>query len=165
MKKLLSIILVSAVILSFAACGKTDDANPETTADTPKTEIKMDINAVLQKIIDETGLTEPNAVSSEAVSDIYFIDIDDISECAAGVTMDGTFPDEVIIIKAANDEAKERIKTRFNERLDDVKVQSQNYDAENYALAQECKVSEKGDYIALFISDKHAEMEKIFETA
>ncbi|MBP9989148.1 MAG: DUF4358 domain-containing protein, partial [Ruminococcus sp.] len=47
----------------------------------------------------------------------------------------------------------------------DVKVQSENYSQENYALAQECKVLTQGDYVALFVSAKHADMEKMFNEA
>lgn len=79
--------------------------------------------------------------------------------------MDGVFPDEIVMIKATDADAAKRIEEKLNKRLEEVKVQSESYDAENYALAQECKVIKEGNYVALFLSAKHADMEKIFQDA
>lgn len=151
MKKALSLIIVFIVIFTFASC-------------TQKTaEITIDINAVKNTIIEDLELKEPLEIDKENFCERYAVDAADISEVVCFVTLNGTFPDEAIIIKAVNEDAKLRITEKLNSHLDEVKVQSQNYDAENYALAQECKIIEKGNYLALFISAKHAQMEKIFE--
>lgn len=151
MKKLLSIILAVTVIFAFASCTKKE---PEAT---------VDIGAIKNTIIENLQLEDYLEIQTENLCELYNIDPADVAESVCVTTLDGTFPDEVIIIKAANGDAKLRITERLNSHLDDVKVQSQNYDAENYALAQECKIIEKGNYLALFISAKHAQMEKIFE--
>lgn len=151
MKKFLSVILVLTVIFAFASCAEK----------TP--EITMDINSVKNTIIEKAELKEPLEIDKENFCERYALDAADVSEVVCVTTLNGTFPDEIVIVKAANDEAKLRITESFSSHLDEVKVQSQNYDAENYALAQECKIIEKGNYLALFISAKHAQMEKIFE--
>lgn len=151
MKKFLSVILVLTVIFAFVSCAEK----------TP--EITMDINSVKNTIIEKAELKEPLEIDKENFCERYALDAADVSEVVCVATLNGTFPDEIVIVKAANDEAKLRITESFSSHLDEVKVQSQNYDAENYALAQECKIIEKGNYLALFISAKHAQMEKIFE--
>ena len=93
---------------------------------------------------------------------LYGIEEADIKESACFVTMDGIFPDEIVMIKAADTDAADRIEEKLNTRLDEIKVQSQSYDPENYAIAQECKVFREGNVVALFVSAKHADMEAIF---
>ncbi|MCH5170811.1 MAG: DUF4358 domain-containing protein [Oscillospiraceae bacterium] len=161
MKKFLSVIFVLILILGLTAC--TEKTPEEKPSDKTPSEITIDINAVKNAIIEKAELTDPLELGTEQLCELYDIDVNDVAEAVCVTTLDGTFPDEVIIIKAANGEAKSRIIEKLSAHLDDVKVQSQNYDAENYALAQECKIIEKGNFIALFISAKHAQMEKILE--
>lgn len=161
MKKFLSVILALTVIFAFASCTKnTPEDKP---SDKAPSEITIDINAVKSSIIEKAELTDPLEIDAEKLCELYDIDISDVAEAVCVTTLDGTFPDEIIMIKSANEDAKKRITDKLISHLDDVKVQSQNYDAENYALAQECKIIEQGNYLALFISAKHAQMEKIFE--
>lgn len=161
MKKILSLFLVLTVVFAFSSCEQKPEDAGTTETPSPK-ETVIDINAVKDKIIAEAELTDPLEIKAEALCELYSIDEADVSEAVCVTTMNGTFPDEVIIIKAASEEAKKRISDILTSHLEDVKVQSQNYDAENYALAQECKVIGEGNYLALFVSAKHAQMEKIF---
>lgn len=163
MKKFLSVILALTVIFAFASCAKEPDE--EKPSDKAPSEITIDINAVKNSIIEKAELTDPLELDSEKLCELYAIDPADVSEAVCVTTLDGTFPDEAIIIKAVNEDAKKRIAENLSSHLDDVKVQSQNYDAENYALAQQCRIIEKGNYLALFISAKHEQMEKIFNEA
>ena len=59
---------------------------------------------------------------------------------------------------------KGEAKLDFN-RLAEIKNQSASYDAENYALAQKCKVTKVSTYVTLFVSAKHEDMQKIFDSA
>lgn len=161
MKKILSLFLVLTLVFAFSSCGQKPEV-PSTSEKMSQKETTIDINAVKDRIIAETQLPEPLEIKAEALCELYSIDEADVSEAVCVTTMNGTFPDEVIIIKAASEEAKQRISDILTSHLEDVKVQSQNYDAENYALAQECKVIGEGNYLALFVSAKHAQMEKIF---
>lgn len=153
MKKILSVILITVILFSFASC----TAKPKETV--------IDINSVKSQITEKVELTDPLDIGTDALSDLYGIDSADVAESACLVTMDGTFPDEVIIVKAQDENSKQRIVDALNSRLSEVKTQSQNYDETNYKLAQECKVITEGNYVALFVSAHHAEMEEIFESA
>ncbi len=162
MKKILSLFLVLTVVFAFASCEQKPDEAPSNSENQSQKEITVDINAVKDKIIAEAQLPDPLEINAEALCGLYSIDEADVAEAVCVTTMNGTFPDEVIMIKAASEDAKKRISDILTTHLEDVKVQSQNYDAENYALAQECKVIHEGNYLALFVSAKHAQMEKIF---
>lgn len=162
MKKILSLFLVLTVIFAFASCEQKPDS-PSSSENPSQKEITVDITAVKDRIIAEAELADPLEIKAEALCELYSIDEADVSEAVCVTTMNGTFPDEIIIIKAVSEDAKKRISDILTAHLEDVKVQSQNYDAENYALAQQCKIIEEGNYLALFISAKHAQMEQIFK--
>ena len=157
MKKYLSVILVLVLVFALSACAE------KPAEETPSQEITIDLNALKNSIIEKAELVEPLEIDLENFCERYDVDASDVSDLVYITTLNGTFPDEIIIVKSANGDAKMRITEKFSSRLDEVKVQSRDYDAENYALAQECKIIEKDSYLALFISAKHAQMEKIFE--
>ena len=68
------------------------------------------------------------------------------------------------MVEAVDSAAAQRIQEKMENRLKEVKNQSQSYDAENYALAQKCTVETTGNYIALFLSAKYEDMQTIYHS-
>ena len=69
------------------------------------------------------------------------------------------------MIQAKDTDAAKRIADLLNNRLTEVKKQSESYDPDNYALAQKCSVQTKGVYVTLFLSPKYAQMTALFNEA
>lgn len=151
MKRIIAVILAALTLFVFAACGSSEK--------------EVDIAAVKESIVTELGMEGTMDIDSERLLDLYGIAAEDIENSACYVTMDGVFPEEVIMIKASSTDAAKRITEKLNARIEEVKIQSQSYDAQNYALAQECKVITEGRYIAMFLSAKHAQMEELFNSS
>ncbi len=173
MKKLICVLLSVLMLVSLCACTgdgeQTDNtsSSPESTSSTNEPESsevqkEIKLSDIKEKIISETNAENPIDVTSERLTELYGIESADVAESACFVTSNGTFPEEVIMIKSKGDDAQKRIAELLEARIADVKVQSENYDAENYALAQKCKVITEGDYVAMFISAQHEKMESIF---
>ena len=153
MKKIAALILALITVFTLAACsggGETKD---------------IDIAAVKDKIVTDLAIDGAMDVDSSRLLDLYGIEAADIEQSACFITMDGVFPEEIIMIKATSADAAKKVADKLNNRIEEVKVQSESYDPENAALAKECKVIENGNYVAMFLSAKHADMEKIFEDA
>lgn len=142
-------------MLSLFACGAVENA-PEKN---------MDIQAVKEQIITELKVEGAMDLAPERLLALYGIEEADIADSACYVTMDGVFPDEIVIIKASGADAAKRVREKLSARLEEIKVQSQSYDPENYAIAQECSVQQSGEVIALFMSPNHKAMEDIFNAA
>lgn len=151
MKRILSVLFVVLLVLSLTGCGDT----------TTKTEV-VNISYVKDQIATDLQITDAMEVDSSRLLDLYGIAEEDIAESACFVTMDGVFPDEIVMVRATDASAADRVEDCLNTRLDEVKVQSQSYDPENYAMAQECTVIRDGVVVALFLSPDHAAMEEIF---
>ncbi len=144
----------------------TTTAAPTTTTAAPTTTAKtVDLSALSNQIISKAGVEGAMPLPKERLTDLYGIAQADIASAGCFITVNGSFPEEAIMIEAKDSGAQSRIVSALNTRLADVMVQAQNYDAENYALAKQCKVITAGNYVALFVSPQHATMESVFNAA
>lgn len=151
-----------------------EDTQPEDTTTTteepsddelmvdPPAENKVDLAAVRTAIVDQLGLTDPLNLDTDALNNLYGIDPSLVAQSASFTVAAGTFPDEVIMVEAVSDEAVATIQEKLQSRLDEVLVQSQNYDAENYKAAQSCQVRVNGRFVSLILSPKQADIAAIY---
>ena len=158
MKRIICLMLAVICLMGLCACGGGDPDEGNAT----KVRENINIAAIKDSIISEIGIQGAYDMDTAMLFNMYGIDEADVEECASFTTMDGVFPDEIIMVKATDKDAADRVEEKLNTRLDAVLTQSQNYDAENYAIAQKCKVIREGQVVALFISANHEEMQTIF---
>lgn len=192
-KQILFLLLVLSLLAVFAACGekaapvnapaeapapeeaapeheeeeKVEEVLPEEPSqepETPETPATVELDQVRTAMIDQLEITDPFLLDTDALLNLYGIDSAWVAQSASFVTMSGTFPDEVILIEAADTAAAESIAQCLQNRLDEVLVQSKSYDAENYAAAQACQVRTDGLYVCLLLSPKQAEMAEIYQS-
>ncbi len=149
MKKIALILAIVCLLGALSACGAAKEPDPA---------------AVVDEIIASLSIANPLDVPAERLLALYGIAAEDIAASASFTTLDGgIFPDEVVIVKAVDSAAADRVEQCLNTRLESVMAQAQNYDAESLAVAQQCKVLTQGQYVALFLSPQHEAMEAIFE--
>ena len=151
-----------------------EDTQPEDTTTTteepaddelmvdPPAENQVDLAAVRTAIVDQMGLTDPLNLDADALNNLYGIDPSLIAQSASFTVAAGTFPDEVVMVEAVSDEAVATIQEKLQSRLDQVLVQSQSYDAENYKAAQSCQVRVNGRFVSLILSPKQADIAAIY---
>ena len=165
--KWIAAMLAVMAMLSLCACTVVVDTNENGEGekkDENKT-VEIDLGALKDKMIADLEIADSVDVATDMLLDLYGIDGADVADSACFMTMDGVFPDEVIMIKAKDADAAKRIADLLNNRLTEVKKQSESYDPDNYALAQKCTVQTKGVYVTLFLSPKYAEMTALFNEA
>ena len=151
-----------------------EDTQPEDTTTTteepsddelmvdPPAENQVDLAAVRTAIVDQLGLTDPLNLDADALNNLYGIDPSLVAQSASFTVAAGTFPDEVVMVEAVSDEAVATIQEKLQSRLDQVLVQSQSYDAENYKAAQSCQVRVNGRFVSLILSPKQADIAAIY---
>lgn len=126
------------------------------------TEPDVSLDAILSEIENAVEMDSASRMSDSDLLDLYGIQAADIAEQASLVSMNGIFPDEIIMVKATDEEALTRIREKLENRLQEVLNQSRSYDAENYAIAQKCAVDVRGLYAALFVSANHEKMTELY---
>lgn len=158
-KRFSALLLAFVMIFALAACSdNTGDGNNDGNSDTAV----VDIETVKDTIISELSITDARSLDSSRLLDLYGIKEEDFTASACFVTMNAIFPDEVIMVNAVNKDKAQEIAELLQTHLDAVKVQSQSYDAENYAIAQKCEVMTEGLTVALFLSPDQEAMVEIF---
>lgn len=139
------------------------EEKPEAKPAEEKNSTAVNLEAVKNAIITIVGVTDPLDVPTSRLSSLYGIDASLVKQSACFVTIEGAFPDEIVMIEAVNEDAASSIKSLLNNRLAEVKEQSKSYDAENYALAQQCSVDKKDLFVTMFLTPQHANMKVIYE--
>lgn len=165
--KWIAALLAMICLLSLCACTVVVDGveGGENKENNENTDTTIDLGALKDKMIADLAIVDSVDVATDTLLDLYGIETADVASSACFMTMDGVFPDEVIMIEAKDADAAKRVAEKLNARLEDVKKQSESYDADNYALAQKCSVKTKGVYVTLFLSPKYAEMTALFNEA
>ncbi len=144
----------------------TSITQPATEPDTPAAPesaagANTSLDNVKNEIVNTFSITDYLDIDSDQLLDVYGIAQEDYTESASFATMSGAFPHEVIMLRAVDGAAAERITEKLQSRLDEVRNQYRDYDAENYAIAQECSVNTEGLIVSLFMSPDHDVMQDI----
>ena len=145
MKKLLILLLC----LLLNGCG-TKKAEPH-------------LETVRNDILAHTKQGELILLEHRTLRSYYGIDSADCADMAGFQQIDGVFPTECVLIRAADKEAAGRISAALELRLRQVLEQSRDYDAAAYAMAKDCRVETDGLYLCLFLSPERETMEAIWQ--
>ncbi len=158
MKKFLIISLAIFLAFTFSGC---ESNNPATAENQP--EINVDLTAVRDEITNTLSIQDAILIESADLLDLYGISEDILLQSASFVTMDGTFPHEIVMTQGKDSSCADKIEQSLTARLSEVLLQSKSYDAENYALAQECKVIRTGNFVSIFLSPLQNDMLSVYQ--
>ena len=151
MKKIIAFSFSFLVLLTIGLTGCSGASEPD-----------VSLSEILVELETAVSIDGASQMTETDLLDFYGIQASDIAEQASLISMSGIFPDEVIMIKAQDEEALGRIREKLDNRLQEVLNQSKSYDAESYAIAQKCAVDVRGLYAALFISPTHETMTQLY---
>lgn len=151
MKKILSMILLAALLLSLAACGKEEVAAP------------VDLAALYESY----GQYMPDMFVPDEDTLMNFLGID-VADCAQYVVVicaDGMRTDEVWLIEAVDDAALARLKTLAETRLIAKADETISYAPDQYLVVEKAELLTSGKYLALLVSPDVEAMKAAFEEA
>ncbi|MBO5896321.1 MAG: DUF4358 domain-containing protein [Clostridia bacterium] len=173
MKKLIAILMCILMVASLVACSsaKTDETTAPTEEATTQAENNATeapvvegtgLEALKNKMVAEFGLKDPIVLDNGRLLDQYGITEDTIASQSSIIVLTGVFPAEIIMVEATDEAAAKDIEAKLQARLDNLKQQSQSYDADSYAIASACEVEAEGNYVALFFSEHNEAMVEMF---
>lgn len=139
-----------------------EEEKEEEKKEEPAVETKTlaQIQAEIKTAVSASGAMDLDA---GAISSLYGIESGDMVQAVGFVVMEGTFPHEAIMVEAKNAEAAARVENLLKVKHTSFVEQSKGYDAENYALAQKCKVVRNGNYISMFLTPDYETMQAVFK--
>lgn len=134
----------------------------DTVSDEPIQKHDVTLDAIRSEIKTAVGAFDAMDLDISAISGLYGINPSDIKDAAGFVVMAGTFPHEVVMVDAIDEQAAVRIESLLGVKHASFVEQSKGYDADNYALAQKCRVQRLGSRVSMFLSPDYAVMNGIF---
>ena len=149
MKKIiLSAVAVLMCMCLLTACGGTS----KTLNDTPLVDAMDKINAEVFGGGDNMRVID----SIDKLELYYGIDPADVKEFAAEVSKNSaTEIDEVVLVKAVDEEAAKRVAEKLELRLQSQKDLCASYSAELLAVADKCAVRTEGVLVSLIICEEY----------
>lgn len=149
MKKIiLSAVAVLMCMCLLTACGGTS----KTLNDTPLVDAMDRINAEVFGGGDNMRVID----SLDKLELYYGIDPADVKEFAAEVSKNSaTEIDEVVLVKAVDEEAAKRVAEKLELRLQSQKDLCASYSAELLAVADKCAVRTEGVFVSLIICEEY----------
>ena len=147
-KIIVSIAAMFMCMCLLAAC----TGGTKTLNDTPLSEAMDKINAEVFG-----GADNMRAIDSLDKLELYYdIAPADVAEFAAEVAKNSaTEIDEVVIVKAVDEEAAKRIAEKLELRLQSQKDLCASYSAELLAVAEKCAVRTQGVLVSLIVTDEY----------
>lgn len=161
MKRIIALVLAAFMATAvFAGCGSS-----ESKADTSSSaSASVDLNAVLDKINSENGLSLEKVTEVKKVKNYYQTDEADIKQFA--VEMDKSNPNapvEIVLIEAVDADAAGRVEAALQKTYDDVLSTYTSYTPEKVNMVKACKVTKDGNFVSLIIADNAEAMVKTFQ--
>ena len=146
MKKLTTLILAFACLLTLCACGGEEGSKTEE----PK-ELSLDLAELSASMLEKMGATSPE-LNENMMLNMYGISADDCAEMKVFSDFDATKCNEIWLLKAKDEAALENVKTLAQNRVDALIAQSQNYNADVYAASQDARIEVRGLYLMLVVT-------------
>ena len=185
MKRILSVTAALLLLLALAGCGSTaeapaeteeteasepaetgSDEAAETATETAATSESGSLSALLDQMVSEAGITDTLQVGRDTLLTVYGLSADQIEDIAGGnASSGGAFPQEIVIVKAVDEDAAASAAMAFMNRLSEIAAQAESYDPDSYALAQNCSVITQGNYVGFFFSDQYEKLSELFQNA
>lgn len=137
------------LLIFFTACG-----GKIISADASLTEIRAEL--------EETVSSECVLVSAEYLETLYGVDLSICEDYAAFRISADSFPGSVILLRARDDAAVEKLSASLNTFLEQLRGQTRDYAPESHALAEKTEVSVQGLYVTLFFAEEAEELKSLF---
>ena len=148
MRKIGSILLAAAMLLSLCACGGQEA--PETTAAPTAESVPVDLQSLYDTVVQQ--MPEMIVLDETMMMNFLGIAVEDCTNAVVATCADGLRTDEIWLIEAADEDALERLKTLAETRLRLKGEESITYSPEQYAVVQKAELLVNGLYLALVVS-------------
>lgn len=169
--KLLSAVLIPAIILSLSACSSNSTSSSSTASETSSVASEQsseaaagapaDITAKMQADIKFPSMAE---IGSDRMSTYYEIDAGKIDSFSAFICGSGAVPDEIAVFKMKSEQDVEAAKSVLLARVDNQKATFESYTPDEMYKFDDKNVVTNGQYVALIICADNSAATDIFNS-
>ncbi len=143
--------LLAALCLCLTACG-----GEEKTAD-------LDVHEALAAMLEEAPIEEAMELTEADMLNFYGIEADQMDDFAAALCAVGIKADELVIVKAADEDSAAAVEALLQQRIENRKSEFQNYIPEEYEVLTHGTVARNGVYVRLIVSPQYEALEALYD--
>ena len=152
MKKVISLILVSVLLLSLAACGgKKEEA------------VSLDVDALFESY--SQYLPDMFYPDEATMLNFLGINVEDCTRYKVAICAEGMRSDEVWLIEAKDEAALETLRQLAQTRIESKLEETVSYAPDQYVVVEKAQILTNGLYLALLISPDVDALKAGFEAA
>lgn len=152
MKKMISLMLALALVMSLAACGSKQEEP-----------VSIDVNALYESY--SQYMPDMFYPDEMTMMDFLGIDVADCTQYKVAICAEGMRSDEVWLIEAKDAAALENLQQLAQTRIEAKKDETVSYAPDQYVVVEKAVVLTQGNYLALFISPDVDALKAGFEAA
>ena len=153
MKKVTSVLAAALVLaIMLCACGGAKGNGKK-------------LSEVYSAIKSQVTLSEMNEFSDvKALDRFYGISADSVEDFAGGVNNSGVNMEEIVLVKAQDDNAAASVETALNNRKQAKYNENKNYNPEQAEMIDKCSVTRSGSYVAMILSPNAEKITSIYKS-
>ena len=147
-RRVLLTVAMAAALLAGCSAKKEKFPEPQELFEAIQQEVELPemVDLAEELLLDSTGISEDSCDSA-----VYLL------------LEEGTGPDEIVIIRAVNEEAAVDIQEKLEKRLEDKEKAAQVYLTEYMPIIQQGTVRKDGLTISLIVAEKTEEILQVYE--
>jgi len=153
MRKLICMTLAAVMALGLTACGGGDEK---------KEFADFSVQALMEDMLTRVTIDDPLTLTEPDMLDFFGIKGESMSEFAAVTCANGISAQEIVLVKAVDEDTGIEIMGKLADRMDARAAEAENYLPDQYAIISECQVARYGLYVAMIIHPGHEELDDLF---
>lgn len=135
-----------------------------TLACAPKEAVTVDLLEMMAHIEEEITLPEGmEDITAKDLERLYNITSSEYSQFVGKFSNIGILGDEIVIIEGSSVDNVKEIKSKMEQRYQSKLNEMDGYIPEEYDKIEKGKVVEKGNYVAILVSESQEKLEELFE--
>lgn len=151
MKKCFVVVLAGA-LMCLCACGGQKE--PEYA--------QFSVQTVMDDMMTRVTVDDPFVMNENDLLDFFGIQETDWEEFAAVTCGNGISAQEIVLVKAVDEDSAEAVQGKLDDRLESRAAQAKDYLPEEYEIIQACETTRHGVYVSMIVHPEHEELEELY---
>lgn len=148
---LLSLALL--MLLGISACG----GGKQAAAD-------LDVKAVMADMLAKYPIQDGMELNESDMLNFYGIQAEDMEAFAADLAADGITANEIVLVKAKDEDSAKNVETKLQSRLDARRNELNGYLPDQYEIVEKSEVKRDGVYVRLIISPQQDQLVELYNS-
>ena len=144
---------------TVAADNTEDNTEPE-----GESSADIDIAAVLDSVMNETGMTSMTEVGEDRIGNYLEADTAQIESFSMWICGSGAFADETAIFVLSNEDYAADLEDALNKRVETKTADYKDYKPEECPKMESAVIKTNGKYVFFAVSSDNAKAEQIFDS-